>query len=213
MGKGQRRVGLFGGSFDPIHFGHLILGQDLLESGRIDELWFIPAGDTPLRDAGTEAPARDRLAMARIACAGRPGTEVLELEVKRTGKSYSVDTLEALRAEHPDVLFHWILGTDRFVQMADWKDPERLAELTAFIVLKRPGHAYPAASDLPGRIRWEAVEQRILEISSTEIRNRIREGKPVDLLLPEGVNTYIQNHNLYQHPQQLRAESITSAYG
>src|SRR5689334_2752563 len=132
------RLGLFGGTFDPIHLGHLILAESCREACRLDLVWFVVAGAPPHKP-GDRTPVADRLEMARIAVAGHPAFEVSEVEAKRPGPSYSVETLEAIHADRPDDDLFFLIGADSLADLPHWRQPRRIAELATVVVVNRPG--------------------------------------------------------------------------
>lgn len=192
------RYGLLGGSFDPVHHGHLLLARDALERGRLDRIGFLPAAQAPLKAAGApEASAEDRAAMLRLAIQGIPAFEVLDDELQRGGVSYTVDTLRTLQARWPERQLFWILGGDQVAQLPRWREYEALPDLVTFLCLRRPGYEVAIPPGLPTQaIQW--VSARQLDLSSTEIRQRARAGLPLDFFLPPAVAAYIREHQLYQ---------------
>lgn len=190
------KTGIFGGSFDPVHLGHLILAADLLETGLIDQLLFVPAACSPLKANAAVAGPEHRLRMLELAIQGIPGTAIWDGELGRAGPSYSVDTAEALRNELPGKRLYWILGADQMEQLSAWHNIEKLAGLVEFIAMRRPGHTIQPPSSLP-RERFTLADNRKLDIRSSEIRARLGVGKSVELFLPAAVNHYIHSNHLY----------------
>lgn len=207
MVKTGERVGLFGGTFDPVHVGHLILAADVLEKFELDRLIWIPAGQTPLRTKATAAAGEHRLAMVRRALSGMPGMEASGVELERGGLSYTVDTVGWWRAKVPGAAFFWILGRDQFATLGGWHRAGDLAREVEFIVLERPGEEIIEPWWPDGTLRWQPCAGRRLDLSSTEIRRRLAEGLPVKPFLPAGVENYILEHQLYQ---RLEEPSITA---
>lgn len=193
-----RRVGLFGGSFNPPHLAHLIVAETVREQGELDAVLWMPGRLPPHKlDAEHLAEPAHRLAMTRLAAADHPGFEVSELEMRREGPSYTVETLRHLQEERPDVAYHLVIGGDSLRGLPDWHRPEEIVERVPIIVYRRPG-AEPTevAARFAGRVQF--VDAPLLELSSTSIRERIRHGRSIRYLVPEAVRTYIEEHGLYR---------------
>jgi len=185
-------VGLFGGSFDPIHHGHLIVAGAVAEALGLDELRFMPANEQPLKARGHGASAADRTAMLELAIAGAAGFSLERAEVDRPGPSYTVDTLRLLRAREPESDFVVLLGTDAAAGLDRWREPAELLKLARVAVFARPG----AESVAEARI-WRSVPVPAIEISATAIRERVRTGRSVRYWVPDAVADYIARHRLY----------------
>ena len=214
MGEAYRRIGLFGGSFDPVHLGHLILATDIRESLNLDAIWFIPAAQTPLKSHSLHASASLRLAMLEAAIEGIEGLAVDPIEIEHGGTSYTVDTVLALQEDNPKTRFTFILGTDQFQKFPLWREPDTLAKHVDLAVLIRDADSLAIPKGLPPELNWNPFNSRRIDISSTEIRNRLQSGDPVNHFLPSGVSKIIYEHNLYQNLEHdNRAESLTDAYG
>ena len=213
-------IGIFGGTFDPIHFGHLRTAFELMQALRLSEMRFMPAGNPPHRDQ-TIADAELRLAMVRAAVEDQPGFTVDDREVRREGPSYSVDTLSALRAEYPQRSLCLIVGMDAFLSLPKWRQWRELLELSHLVVAHRPGWRAPSMGPLgellvdrgtgrindlhesrAGCIYIHAVTQ--LEISSTELRKLISAGRDPRYLVPDAVRAVIEQSGCY------RSSSTTS---
>ncbi len=188
------RIGVLGGSFDPVHLGHLTIARDARERMGLDRVVFMPAAHAPLkeREPGLAAPLRVEL--LRAALASEPGMEVSTLELERGGTSYTIDTARALRRLHPEAELFWIIGADQAARLADWREIGALAELVEFIVLDRPGVPAPTA----GPARLHRLEGHRIEISSSEIRRRILLGLPARHFLPAPVADRIEKDELYR---------------
>ena len=190
------RVGVYGGTFDPPHVGHLILAEGALEQLRLDKVMFVPAGD-PWRKADRKVtPAVHRLAMTRLAVEGNPRFEVEDFEVVREGPSYTVETLEILHDHlgHDSELF-LLLGEDALADVPNWHQPERLVELSTLAVANRRGVQMP---ELPfDRARVVPVEMPGIDISSTELRARAAKGLSLRYQVPDAVLRYIEANQLY----------------
>jgi len=196
----SRRIGIMGGTFDPIHHGHLVAGEEARWQFRLDQVLFIPTGRPWQKPVGV-SPAEDRYLMTVIATASNPAFAVSRLEVDNPGPSYTVDTLRRLRAELPEgtrLLF--IGGADLLQQLLTWKEPEQVLALAELIAATRPDfdvddvvQEVPAAA---GRVH--RMEIPALAISSSDIRARVARGEPIEYLVPEGVARYIQKRALYR---------------
>ncbi len=189
------RLGIFGGSFDPPHVGHLLAAVDAFEALALDSLIFVPAAAQPLKtSAPPGASPRDRLEMVRLTVAHDPRFEVSTAEIDRGGLSYMVETLEGLAAERPGAKLFLILGMDAIATFHKWKSPDRIRDLATLGVLVRGDESAGAFEAVAGTI---AIGTRRMDISSSEIRERIRQGKPVRGFVAESVERYISTSNLY----------------
>ncbi|MCC5834957.1 MAG: nicotinate (nicotinamide) nucleotide adenylyltransferase [Opitutales bacterium] len=195
-----QRLGLFGGSFDPIHRGHRLMAETALEQAGLDAVWFIPAAQSPLKGSRPQADDHDRLAMIRAAIRGRPKLNVWEGELQLPPPSYSLRTVEAIRAEQADTDLYWLLGADQFTQLEQWWRIEKLVELVRFLVCVRPGSVVKAPA-LPG-LRWQAIENEPIDLASSQIRERIQTGKSVDNQLDPDVFNWIKHKQLYGYSAQ-----------
>lgn len=193
----SRRIGLFGGTYDPVHLGHLLIAQDVYEQAELDAVWFVPAGQNPLKNRGPQVDGAGRLAMLVAAVAEDPRFAAVDEDIMRPGPSYAVDTLRGLKEKHPDCCFHFIIGEDNLDTLGDWNRAEELVGETEFLVCSRPGSRAGANLTLPG-LRWQRVENRLLDISATEIRDRMARGLSVDFFLPERVLSLIRDRGYYQ---------------
>ena len=190
-----KRVGIFGGTFDPIHIGHLIIGQEIMLQCALDRVVFMPAREPPLKR--TMASAEDRAMMVSLAVRDYPGFELSRFELSRPGKSYTIDTLRHLHrnmSENPKIFL--IIGADNAVEMGDWFDPEGVLDLAHVLVAERPGFER-ARVDPAFQSRMQFVETPLLDISSTAIRERVRTRKPISFLVPDAVADYIRTQGLY----------------
>jgi nicotinate-nucleotide adenylyltransferase len=216
-------IGLFGGTFNPIHTCHLTVADQVRKLVGLDRIIFIPAGTPPFK-AASLAPAADRLTMTRLAVEPYPWAEVSTIEIDRQGPSYSVETVAALRHEQPEDLFFFLIGADAFADILDWRDHQRLLTLCEFIVINRPNRSFLSLRELPMLAREEPTRLQALDrgeltqervsltdggrirlvhlppcpVSSTEVRTAIDEGRPVEALLPEAVGSYILRQGLYR---------------
>lgn len=216
----MKRIGLFGGTFNPIHYGHLRPALEVMEGFGLDKLYLIPAAIPPHKREA--AAPRDRLQMARIAASACAGFEVSDVELRRSGPSYTVDTLRYFKSALPsDHQSYFIVGADAFLDIHSWRSYLKLLELVPFIIMDRPGYsqdnrervqgyldehiglAYRFSPDQGGFFhpRYQALfpfETSLLDISATRIRERVRQGRSIKFLLPERVECYIKTRGLYK---------------
>ena len=185
-------VGLLGGSFDPIHVGHLIVGQALVETLGLDELRFVVAREQPLK-RGHAAPAAARAEMVAAAVAAEPAFRVERLELEREGPSFTVDTLRELRRREPEARFVLCLGADAAADLPKWREPDAVASLAQVVSFARAGTPAPAH---PAIARTVTVPS--IEISATAIRARAREGRSIRYWVPDAVADYVAAHRLYR---------------
>jgi nicotinate-nucleotide adenylyltransferase len=202
-----RRLGILGGTFDPIHHGHLVAAEEARYQLDLDQVLFVPAGSPPHKPWRPISPAADRLRMIELAIAARPHLALSRVDVDRAGPCYTLDTLRLLRAEWgPGPTFYFIEGADSLAEIATWYRPQRLIELTELAVVERPGVEIDLPrleSRLPGltaRVHWVQMPQ--LEISASDLRARVQEGRPIAFLVPPAIEVYISEHGLYRaHPE------------
>jgi nicotinate-nucleotide adenylyltransferase len=191
------RIGLYGGTFDPIHLGHLRAAETAREGLGLDLVAFLPAAVPPHRDAPPRAAA-DRLEMARLATASHPRFEAWDAELRRPGPSYTVETVAALLSERPSDSFVLVVGADTWPEMTSWREPQRLLSLVDVAVVDRPGYDAPATgAPFPGARGVTRVEGPSLPISATTIRELARRGRSVRYLVPDAVADYILERRLY----------------
>ena len=183
------RIGIYGGTFNPVHHGHLILARQALEEFKLDQLVFVPAAESPFKIQNHSAPSGDRLAMLRLAIAGEDRFLVDPLEIERGGISYSIDTVKMFRNRDPGAELFFLVGEDNADRLTEWHRFEELKKLVYFVVLSRSEEFQ--SPEYP-------VVQRRIEISSTEIRNRVANQESITYLVPESVKHYIEQHQLYQ---------------
>lgn len=188
------RLGIYGGSFDPVHNGHLLVAQAALEELKLDRLIFVPAAQSPFKPESQPAPAPARLRLLRLALAGRNLFELDDWEVRRGGVSYTIDTLRELRKKHPGAELCYLIGADHVATLPKWKEAASLADLVEFVVIPRPGSA-PVS--LPAPFRGRQLQGFPLGVSSSQIRARVKAGQPIDLLVPPPVAEAIANNRLY----------------
>jgi nicotinate-nucleotide adenylyltransferase len=203
----MRRWGLLGGSFDPIHFGHLAIAEEARVSLGLERVLFVPAAQQPLKARGHHAAPEQRLRMVELAIAGNPAFEVRDLELTRAGPSYTVDTLEQLRDElEPAGELYFLMGADALAWLPRWHQPERVLELARLVVFERPGAALDLAlvqQALPGLAeRLIRLQGPLLDLSSTELRARVAAGRPLRYLVPESVINFIVAQKLYLNKEE-----------
>lgn len=195
------RLGVFGGTFDPIHTGHLIVAEDARAALSLDQVLFVPAGEPWFKSYRRITPAHHRLAMVRLAIDGNPHFSATDIEIARSGPSYTVDTLAQLRDELPDAELFVILGIDALREIDRWHQPRRLFQMAQVAGMARPGasldpsvlnDAIPGASD-----RLRIVNGALIDISGTDIRRRISSGQSVRYRVPSAVEAYIRAEGLY----------------
>jgi len=221
------KIGIFGGAFNPIHYGHLRVAEEVRESLCLDKILFIPSGKPPFKKPDL-ARASHRYKMLKIAIEGNPHFKISNIEMKTPGKSYSVDTVKRLKERYKKSEFFFILGIDAFFELPRWKQPHRLLSLTNFVIISRPGYSFTELSSSP---YLKGVSKKILKkldnglitefsfplssgrrcilcrvtalnISASGIRNLIKKGKNVKYLLPEPVKSYIISHKLYHKSEK-----------
>lgn len=194
------RIGVLGGTFDPIHLGHLAAARAAMECARLDRVLFVPSAQPPHRGAA-QAPAEDRLAMSKLAVDGDPHFEVSDIEVKRGGTSYTVDTLAELHRAFPDDEMFLILGWDAARLFRTWHEPERVSALASIVIVGRPGLTQPTPDDLKTiGLAPDRVVSCFLptpDISGSDLRRRIGAGRSAAGKLPPAVERYIAAHQLY----------------
>jgi nicotinate-nucleotide adenylyltransferase len=196
------RTAVFGGSFNPIHYGHLLLADEVLDALGLDRVLFVTAPQPPHKPSAQLAPAPDRHAMVELAIAGRSQFAASDLELRRAGPSYTVDTLDALRIPREELFL--IVGSETFLDLLTWRAPRRVAELAQIVVVPRAGSAFDPESAAARKVVHEiGDEPRIvyatsLPISASDLRRRVREGRSIAYRLPETVAAYIHAKRLYR---------------
>ena len=211
MAIAAMRRGILGGTFDPVHTGHLILAQEVLWRLGLDGIWFIPTGLPWMKRGEALTSAEHRFAMVKLAIAGNDRFHASALEVERPGETYTVDTLEELRAgEMADGELLFIMGADTLQTLHRWKRPERILEMARIVVALRPGHGDVdlralEAIDPTAVERVMLVQMPLIEISGTELRRRAGHGEPIRYLVPDAVEHYIQEHGLYRGREPVRS--------
>jgi nicotinate-nucleotide adenylyltransferase len=195
------RIGILGGTFDPIHYGHLAIAEEARLALQLDRVLFVPAAQQPLKRGGHVATPEQRLAMTRLACTSNAHFDVARIELDRPGPSFTITTLEALQAAEIGEL-HFILGADALAELPRWHSVMRVIELAWIVAVGRPGNAPDIAQiarALPGlNERLTLLEGPALEISSTSLRRRVSAGQPIRYQTPDAVVAYIYKHGLYR---------------
>ncbi len=187
------KIGILGGTFNPIHIGHLILAEEAREKLHLDKIIFVPTYLPPHKDNSDIASAGARLAMVKIAIKGNRHFSVSESEIRRNGRSYTIDTLREFKKIYPDDELYFIIGSDLLKYLDEWKDLDEIIKMVKFIAATRPG--YPL-DKIPSHI--STIPIRAVDISGFEIRNAIKENKSFRYLVPEGVFKYIERKRLYR---------------
>jgi nicotinate-nucleotide adenylyltransferase len=199
------RLGLYGGSFDPVHYGHLLLAECCREELRLDAVWFLPTAVSPFKRGQAGAEAKHRVEMLKLALAGHEAMNVSTLEIDRGGVSYTVETLTTIHQQQPDAELFFLMGGDSLRDLPTWREPARICELAIPVAVPRPdsppidydllrGLVPPARLDL---IRRHQVTMPLIDHSSTDLRRRVAEGKSIRYRTPRAVEKYIETHGLY----------------
>jgi nicotinate-nucleotide adenylyltransferase len=191
------RVGVFGGTFDPIHQGHLVLAEQCREQARLDRVLFIPAARPPHKTGDAMTAIARRAEMVRLAVAGHPAFEVDELEKDRPGPSYTVDTLEELQPRYPGAQLCLLIGADSLAELATWRDAARIGELAELVIAARPGWSAEGTAMVAGR--RTVVAMPLIDIASRDLRRWAADGRSLRYLVPRAVECYIETHRLYRH--------------
>lgn len=200
----MRRIGILGGTFNPIHYGHLTLGEWARDALELDQVWIIPTGVSYMKDQGEIVSAGDRLQMAELAVCDNAGFQCLDIEIRQKGHTYSYETLERLKAMYPEDELYFIVGADCLFSIETWKNPEQLLQSCILVAAVRENvdlsEMRSKKEDLEKRFHGKVILLPFLKmsLSSTEIRQRIRQGKSVRYLIPEKVLLYIEEKGLYR---------------
>jgi nicotinate-nucleotide adenylyltransferase len=200
------RIGIFGGTFDPVHLGHLVMAEQCREQAGLDQVWFVLAARPPHKPEGELTAFARRVEMLQLALAGQPAFRVEELEKDRPGPSYTADTLEAIHRRQPDLDLHFIIGSDSLVDLPQWREPARIVAQAALLVVTRPGFRIQPieevrqALELPNEtpLRFQVIESPLIDIASSDLRRRAAEGKSLRYQVPRAVECYIEQHQLYR---------------
>jgi len=191
------RIGIFGGTFNPVHFGHLAAAAQVHEALGLEWIYFVPCMLPPHKSGENLAPPEARLRMLALAIEGDERFKICDVEIRRGGVSYSIDTIAELKQEHPEDELHFIIGADMFLEFESWRQPERIVELAKLVVVTRPGIDMAKA---PKQFleKAEVIEIHALNISSSMIRELVKEGKTISYLVPKPVEEYIIQNGLYR---------------
>ena len=201
------RIGVLGGTFDPIHLAHLVAAEEVRVRMALERVLFVPAGLPPHKLHVNVTPTEHRLKMVELAIADNPHFTLSRVDIDRFGPSYTVDTIELLHSEYgPDAELYFIMGSDSLSELLTWHKPERLIRLCRIVALTRPGHRVDLKELnrlLPGAIaRVQLLDMPLLEISGTDLQRRVRAGLSIKYLVPPAVETYIHRHGLYQQGRE-----------
>ncbi len=188
------KIGIFGGSFDPVHLGHLLVAQAAMEELGLDRLFFIPAAQSPFKPENQPAPTMERMRLLRLALAGCCRYEIDEQELRRGGVSYTIETLRDYRRRFPQAELFYLIGADNTTKLNEWREADGLAKLAEFVALPRPGGT---AANFPPPFRGQTLKGFPLGVSSSEIRARVKAGLPIDQFVPPPVAEAIHGAKLY----------------
>ena len=198
------RIGLFGGTFDPIHVGHLILAERCREEAGLEEVWFLPSYMPPHKTERTITRFEQRCEMVALATAGQPAFRVERIEKELPPPSFTSETLAELRARHPEHEFSLVIGGDSLREFPTWHNPRKVLELARLVAVPRPGTSAVTAGELAAKLELPAEGVRLLlvecpaiDIASREIRARVKEGKSIRFLVPRSIEEYIRERKLY----------------
>jgi nicotinate-nucleotide adenylyltransferase len=202
------RLGLFGGTFDPVHYGHLLLAECCREQCRLDQVWFVPAAVPPHKQDGELTPGPLRVEMLELAVGGHEGFSVCRRELERGGVSFTVDTLAEIKRERPECELFFLLGGDSWRDLPTWKEPGRICELATPVVVRRPHAPEPDLASLARlspaidveRLRQHLVDMPQIDLSSRDLRERAADGRSIRYRTPRAVEKYIETHGLYRKP-------------
>ena len=196
--RDKKRIGVYGGTFNPIHYGHLINAEFVREAHGLDKIIFIPSKDPVHKKSEGSATAIDRLEMVKLAIKGNSFFDVSDIEIRRAEPSFTILTFKQLKALYPDEDLFFIIGTDSFNELDTWRDSEELLSLGRFIVLNRPGNT-KLREDILQRGTFHIYHNPLIEISSSDIRSKLKFGKSARYLLPDAVLEYILQKEFYKN--------------
>jgi nicotinate-nucleotide adenylyltransferase len=202
----SQRIGIFGGSFDPLHVGHLIIAEQFREGLRLDQVRFLPAKVSPFKQEQLPTTDKQRIEMLRLAIGAHPAFAIDDSEIRRGGVSYSIDTVRELQTQILGAEWFMLIGADSLTDFAKWKEPGELLDRVQLVVARRGGHGEIAWDALRGlttpanieRIRSTAIDVPAMEIASRDIRHRVQHGRSIRYLVPASVEAYIREHKLWQ---------------
>ena len=206
MSEAPKKVGIFGGTFDPVHLGHLVMAEQCREQAELDRIWFIPAARPPHKQDQPLTPFVHRTEMLALAIAGMPAFRVNELEKNRPGPSYTAETLQELHGRYPGTQFALLLGSDCLPDLPGWKNPTRILELAELLVFARPGWSMRSEAEMrqslglssEAPLRLWVVHAPLIDIASRDLRQRVAQQRSIRFLVPRAVECYIETHGLYQ---------------
>lgn len=203
----KHAIGIFGGTFDPPHLGHLVAAETVREKHGLDEVIFIPSGVPPHKEAAGVTPSRHRFVMTALATLGHPHFITSRIEMERPPPSFTVDTLKQLAAEHDDDTdFYFIIGADALLQLPTWKQPDEVLRRCRMVAVTRPGFSYTHLGDSLGELYVEHADRILITeipsmaIAASDIRERVESGQSIRYLVPDMVREYIATNNLYRTP-------------
>lgn len=200
------RIGVFGGTFDPVHLGHLVLAEQCRDQARLDQVWFVPAARPPHKQDTALTPFSQRVEMLELALAGHAAFRIEQIEKDRPGPSFTVDTLEVLQRRDSSGELFLLLGSDSILDLPHWREPARIIELATLLIWPRPSYpiwseeslrsALHAAPEVPFRL--QVIHGPLIDISSRDLRQRVANGRTIRYLVPRAVQVYVENHRLYR---------------
>jgi nicotinate-nucleotide adenylyltransferase len=204
--ESPQRLGILGGSFDPVHYGHLLLAETCREQCALDEVWLLPAAAAPHKLQQTRASAKHRVAMLRLAVGGHEAMRVSTMEIDRGGISYTFETLEAIHHERPATELYFLMGADSLEDLPTWREPQRVCQLCVPVVVHRAGSPQPCFDALRDVVDADRLKQfqaaqvtmPIIELTSTELRERVAHGQSIRYRTPRAVEKYIETNGLYK---------------
>jgi len=210
------RLGIFGGTFDPVHYGHLLLAESCREGCRLDAVWFVPAAQAPHKRERHPTSSEDRVEMLKLAIGGHEPFSVSEIEIERGGVSYMVDTLEAIHQLHQNDELFLLMGGDSLHDLPNWREPGRICKLALPVVVRRPGDEkidFSGLKELVSQARLDEIERNVVEmplidLSSRELRRRVAEGRSIRYRTPRAVEKYIETHELYRDAAEERSRTL-----
>jgi nicotinate-nucleotide adenylyltransferase len=192
------RLGIFGGTFDPVHYGHLLLAESCREQASLDKVWFLPTAVPPHKRGRDLTPVQARIEMLDLATAGHEAFSVCRYEADRGGVNYTADTLDHFREEDADRELFFLLGADMLHDLPNWRQPQRICRLATLVVVRRPAAPPIADEEYLGQVRRHEVEMPEMGLSATEIRRRVAAGQSIRYHTPRSVEKYIEAHRLYR---------------
>ena len=198
------KLGILGGTFDPVHYGHLLMAEQCRGQCELDEIWFLPAGSPPHKQGVQITGGEIRAEMLELAIAGNPAFSVSRREIEQQGTTYTYQTLEKLHEEDPHRELYFLIGADSLADLPDWRKPARIVELATVVAVNRGDRPLPSLKPLQEKL-GEAVAERIqfvsmpgIDLSATDIRQRVKKGKSIRYMTPRAIEIYIEEHSLYR---------------